>query len=307
MGEMEKIIYNIFGDIMNLYIIGNGFDMAHELKTSFNDFKKYMQEESKDSVDRWEKIINFNLNNDWSNLEESFEYVDYDYLVELCSYYLRSYNDENWSDSFHHDYQYELNKYLDLILQSDFYLREWLKNIKMPNNKKYYLDKDSIYLTFNYTNLLEKTYQISKKNICHIHGDLSINKRLVLGHMNPNIVDDIEKCFIDDDIRINEGKEIMNDSKNKSYKGSKTLISENSDFFLKCKNIKKIYIIGHSCDSIEKVDNEYYSKISSLVDKENIIVNVVYYDEKDINKYNEILTGMGYKNINFLTYNDIAI
>ena len=45
----------------------------------------------------------------------------------------------------------------------------------------------------------------------------------------------------------------------------------------------------------------------SLVDKENIIVNIVYYDEKDINKYNEILTGMGYKNINFLTYNDITI
>lgn len=307
MGEMGKIIYNIFGDIMNLYIIGNGFDRAHELKTGFNDFKKYMQEQSKDSIDRWNKIINFNLNDDWSNLEESFEYVDYDYLVELCSYYLRSYNDENWSDSFHHDYQYELNKYLDLILQSDFYLREWLKNIKMPNNKKYHLDNDSIYLTFNYTNLLEETYQISKKNICHIHGDLSTNKRLVLGHMNPNIIEDIEKCFIDDDIRINEGKEIMNDSKNKSYKGSKTLINENSNFFLKCKNIKKIYIIGHSCDSIEKVDNEYYSKISSLVNKESIIVNIVYYDENDINKYNEILTGMGFKNINFLTYNDIKI
>lgn len=292
---------------MNLYIIGNGFDLAHGLSTSFSSFRRYMEQQFKDSVERWGKIVNIELDENWSNLEESFDHVDYDYIIELCSPFLHSYDVENWSDSYHFDYQYEISKYLDLILNSNMYLRQWLKDAYSKCLKKFKLEGNSIYLTFNYTNLLEDVYKIGKDNICHIHGDICSNDKLILGHSNMNILSELEEKLSDDDVRISEGKEILNTSKHDSYKNSEILINKNINFFQKCRNIQKIWIIGHSPDAIANVDFKYYEKISSLVNKNNVITNVVIYDEKDIEKYNCLLNNFGLKNINFLTYSDIKI
>lgn len=287
---------------MTLYIIGNGFDLSHNLNTSFNSFKKFMQKESNESIEKWQKIIKIKLNENWSNLEESFETVDYDYILETCASYL-----DNYNTTLNIDYKYELNKYLDLAIKSDYYLRKWLKNLELPNHKKYNLDNNNLYLTFNYTNLLEKTYKINKNNICHIHGDLEYKNRLILGHDNPQIIENTNSDTISNDKRIIDLNNILNDSKNKSYKNSNTLIELNNSFFAKCKHIESIYIIGHSSDSISKVDSEYYKKIASIVDKQNINIYVIYYEEKDIPKYQQALTSLGFKNIYYLTYDAIKI
>lgn len=291
---------------MTLYIIGNGFDLSHNLNTSFKSFKKFMQKESKESIEKWQQIVSIDLTENWSNLEESFEKVDYDYILETCSNYLNNYNENynNYSNKI--DYKQELNKYLDLALKADYYLRKWLKNIELPHKEKYNLEKNNLYLTFNYTNLLEKTYKIKKSNICHIHGDLDYKNRLILGHDNPKIIENI-KNTPSNDTRIIALNEIVNDSKYKSYKNSNILMKENKDFFTKCRNVENIYIIGHSCESISKVDSEYYKKIASIVDKNNINIYVIYYNASDIPKYTNALTLLGFKNIYFQTYEAIKI
>lgn len=292
---------------MNLYIIGNGFDLAHDLSTSFSSFRKFMEKVSRDSVDRWSKIINIKLDENWNNLEESFQYVDYEYISELCSTFLHSYNEENWSESYHHDYQNEISKYLDLIINSDFYLRNWLNNVYKKSSKKFILEKDSLYLTFNYTNVLEDVYRIEKNNICHIHGDINSNDKLILGHANPRILLEMENIFYDDDVRIIEGTQIFNNSKQDSYKDSESLINENIDFFEKCKSINTIYIIGHSVKAMYDVDFKYYKKITSLININEVVINVVVYNNLDIEEYEKFLRDLGFKNINFLTYDDICI
>ena len=140
---------------MKLYIIGNGFDLYHSLKTSFKDFRTFMMLKDNSIIRNWEEIISIELDENWSNIEQSFEYVDYDELVNKCSYYLKGYNDDNWRDTFHHDYEYEINRYLRLAINSREYLREWLDNTDLITKSKLKLDKDSIFLSFNYTNLLE--------------------------------------------------------------------------------------------------------------------------------------------------------
>lgn len=293
---------------MNLYIIGNGFDMAHGLLTSFSSFKKFMCSECSKSVSMWEEIITYELKDDWSDLEKSFGFVNYDYVKELCSVFLADYGAENWSDSYHYDYQYEISQYLDLIINSDTYLRKWLASIYKKCDRNYFLDSDSMYLTFNYTNLLEETYGIDKNNICHIHGDYASDDKLILGHSNPFVLDDIYANFNeDDDVRIIEGEQILNSSKSSSYKNSERLIEENEDFFNKCNLVESINIIGHSWESMLEVDKEYYSRISSAVDKDNILVNVVYHNALDVPKYTKALQKFGFKNLNFLPYDDIKI
>lgn len=292
---------------MNLYIIGNGFDLAHDLSTSFSSFKKFMEQESRDSVDRWSKIISIKLDENWNNLEESFQYVDYDYINDLCSTFIHSYNEEKWSDSYHHDYQNEISKYLDLILNSDTYLRRWLNNIYKKCSRKFKLEEKSIYLTFNYTNVLEDVYCIEKNNVCHIHGDMSSNDKLILGHANSNILLEMENIIYDDDVRIIEGKQILNNSKQDSYKNSENLINENINFFKICKNVKNIYIIGHSVEAIRNVDFKYYKKIASIVNINEVVINVIIYNSADVEEYKYILHSLGFENINFLTYDDIRV
>lgn len=287
---------------MDLYIIGNGFDLHHKMKTSLNNLKKFMYEENIDSIKRWQEITFFDIKEDWSNLEESFAFLDFDYVINECSCYLHSYSDDNWRESYHYDYQYEIGKYLDFVINSDKYLRLWFKNIDYPKNKLLNLDKDSLYLTFNYTNVLENVYEIPSNNICHIHGDLTKEERLILGHSNPILLSDFFPENIDDDVRVYEANSILNNGIMTSCKNSIQLIEDNTDFFDKLNNINRIYIIGHGSESIEKVDNIYYQKLLDYVNPNIVKVFVVYYDANDIPIYDSILKELGFINIEFLSY-----
>lgn len=296
---------------MRLYIIGNGFDLAHGIKTKLTNFRDYMFDNHKDVVNNWEKIITCKLKDEWQNLEQSFGFVDYDYLSQLTTPYLVSYSADNWSDSFHHDFQYEISKHLSLAIKPDFYLREWLSTVDLCCTKKYLLNSESLYLTFNYTNTLENIYSISSKNICHIHGNFSKKEKLVLGHMYPNVVEDAFAFndYLNDesDVRIYEGEEIVAQSKNNSYKNSNGLILENQSFFGKLSDVDEIYIIGHNHESIKNVDRVYYEKLADIIGDKNIQIFVIYYDESDIDKYKISLGSLGLKNIIFKSYDFISL
>ena len=43
----------------NLYIIGNGFDLAHELKTSYADFRCYLEKYQEQFLIKLEKMYDF--------------------------------------------------------------------------------------------------------------------------------------------------------------------------------------------------------------------------------------------------------
>ena len=46
-------IGNVKNDVMKLYVLGNGFDMAHGLNTSYYAFEEYVKEYHKE----WHKLI----------------------------------------------------------------------------------------------------------------------------------------------------------------------------------------------------------------------------------------------------------
>jgi hypothetical protein len=64
--------------------------------------------------------------------------------------------------------------------------KNWVDSIDITNIKKIRdLPLDSKYLTFNYTETLEKVYAIPKSNILHIHGSRLSDKEYIIGHDNP--------------------------------------------------------------------------------------------------------------------------
>ncbi|USS85563.1 bacteriophage abortive infection AbiH family protein [Fructilactobacillus myrtifloralis] len=189
----------------NIVIIGNGFDLMHDLDTSFKSFvektfdykDKYILERikreaiifrieelvsPKNNEDMIKKmIINEYINqvqggNDWYDLETILrDSMFYEYKHINDKY------DRDGKDGKKKPLQY--NKIIDRWREK---LRRYLKeqenenkNIKFNKIEAILQDADKI-ITFNYTDTLEKNYNVPSEKINYFHG--SINEDFVFGY-----------------------------------------------------------------------------------------------------------------------------
>lgn len=166
---------------MILYIIGNGFDLHHGLKTSYNDYKTFLNRSYPDIIREYEDFVGVYKNDRvaWSNIEDALKI---DYLEMLRRYAdLPSTLDEIYTIShepgllyYHNNLEHAFKGLTDFI--TDFtgkYLYDWLLSIDNDNvTPDLNLDQDDLYVTFNYLDSLERFYHIPDERILHIHGSL---------------------------------------------------------------------------------------------------------------------------------------
>lgn len=172
----------------NLWIIGNGFDIAHGLNTKYNNFKEFLNEYNPDLKNVLEDGCN---DSDllWSRFEEALGYLDYDYLLDV-------YRDEVdiGLDSpglcAHNMIQtiVDIRRTLESLPDA---LNEWISTIdvtdidQLPLINTYMIDSDNYFINFNYTNTLECVYNIDYTHIYYIHASQYHEDLLVLGHAGP--------------------------------------------------------------------------------------------------------------------------
>lgn len=152
-----------------LYILGSGFDQYHGLPTSYRCLLCYMQ--TTHPIE--EKRIGFlfdrqNPDKLWSNFETELETFDAIKLVEK--------NIATWSQM---ETWIEFENYFDDIhsaIQTLF--KDWVLQMDMEanNGKRIAINQDALFLNFNYTNTLEKFYNINSSQICYIHRDTKNNE-----------------------------------------------------------------------------------------------------------------------------------
>ncbi len=239
-----------------LYIIGNGFDIAHGIESRYSDFYQYvlrnhgfgspiglMNQFFGGSADFWSDIESAMGNYDAENIydvckpEEPF---DYDHAFRDSAIH------EDSTDAF-------FNPAMD---QFDDFFCDWVDSIVVRGCEKVYnLDSDDFYLTFNYTDTLETIYGIPSEQICHIHGSRLDGNAYIIGHNHP--VDPSD--FNQDELlfKLNAMKTVverMNHYK-KDYDG---IIAAHQQFFLKIDGkIDAIKVIGHSLSPIDWPYLEY--------------------------------------------------
>lgn len=116
----------------NLYIIGNGFDIYHGIPSRYSDFKEYLKSSNQSLHDR---IIEYlPVGENWCDLEIALAHLDVDKVINEAMQYLEVYSSENWSDSFHHDYQYEIDRIVaDLSSGLKSYFCEWINQLELPS------------------------------------------------------------------------------------------------------------------------------------------------------------------------------
>lgn len=274
-----------------LFIIGNGFDLAHKIPSRYEDFrlflisilnqvsgKNYMDYDFTDNT-----IItadyNKNLENDiltimyflscaesgkeWNNIEKSVGELDYDDFTWL-------YIDESKDDK-----EYRANwinedlfsPYVKVLLTIPNFFSKWVKQINV--NIEYFnyelnslFENNTKFLCFNYTDTLECLYNINRENICYIHGKAKENDKLYFGHGNNLTYQDyIDKIQNPNYFSVAEGYSTINDILRKPVE---SIINENSMFFESIKDVDEVYSYGFSYGLVdEPYIREVISKIST--------------------------------------------
>ncbi|MGI5989800.1 MAG: AbiH family protein [Lachnospiraceae bacterium] len=256
-----------------LFIIGNGFDLAHDIPSRFSpDFKEIADEYDSDNF--WE-LYQTHVDDIWSDFENLLGRPDFNSIEEIFESYTPDYMSDRESDRDAIIWQVDLNGNLNQALEAFADNAElYLSNVVPQEFFKQLLKKDAYYLTFNYTHTLEKIYGISKRHILHIHGEVgkeTLELGYPKGHFFPDAYDDqltgrmyrgesAIKEYISriDDYYIRTAYEDLFEKCKSFYKDSRVNLL--SDFLQhnNCK-IKEITVFGHSC----AIDFDYFKYLVS--------------------------------------------
>lgn len=255
--------------IDTLYIIGNGFDLHHGLKTAYSDFRKNLASKRTGLWNLLHDVYGDSITKDmwWSNFEEMLGKIDYLNLIN-------SYNGEALGSA-------KVAKLLKGTLPPLF--GKWINemNCSAHIDNSLCINPNSYFFTFNYTLLLEDCYHVRSTNVWHIHNSISNIDDIVVGHDS-----DDRKLFMDYLEYIREKKSFSIDIANSIWReainGAKKVenrIYLNKDRFCEqYSNIKHYILMGFSFNDI---DSPYIKEIISVNSNISIADWKIYYHNED--------------------------
>ena len=163
-----------------LFIIGNGFDIAHGLPTNFNpNFKNIAKKYEQGKF--WE-LYQTQKDEIWSDFENLLSSPNFNTLEEIFEGYAPDYLSDKESDRNSIIFQVDLNgQLMDALYEFADIADKHLCRVQPNEFITQIIDSDGLYMSFNYTHTLEKIYNIPEHHILHIHGEAG-NNNLELGY-----------------------------------------------------------------------------------------------------------------------------
>lgn len=179
-----------------LVIIGNGFDLHHELQTSYGAFANFAKQHSYSVYallsDLFLASYEYTGLIDRPNAHDEADFI-YDRWgdFENC---LGLIDDEKFGQRSREDiseYMEELgmeealvDEFIEHIAGILEIFRKWVAQIDLPVTKRrtFNFDPSSLFINFNYTETLEAFYGIDSARIFYIHGRRATKDQLIVGH-----------------------------------------------------------------------------------------------------------------------------
>ena len=271
-----------------LYIIGNGFDLFHNLKTRYSDFYDFVLVKSKVECNQRCLLIYFlhKLFGEklWHEFEDALGRPNEKELYKLAEIYSRIYPNTN-------DIITNVENVAGTILTELRYcFTEWIEHLKsnIATSQKIKLQKNhSSFLTFNYTDTLEQVYGIPSEQICYIHDEYDGTPKDEIGEV-PHVHRYIFGCSKEQTVNLREGS-IVRDFASSLVKDTDSCMQTNiwNRFISQVNDVTKIYILGHS---VSPIDQPYFKKIKELIplakwfyaEREDVTEDMVKNNLKDI-------------------------
>lgn len=244
---------------MKLMVIGNGFDLYHGLDTGYSSFRRYLNVEL---ANKLERIYTPSL---WCEFEETlgsvtfaneFIYENYGFVESVPLKGEPYYQIEPPKEHLIHDLRSELN----------YAFVQWVSNIDISCDQKIrkeIMNQGDRYLNFNYTMTLEKIYGIKNKRINHIHGKITKNRKnkIIYGHARRYTGFALEDSYISpsnwewfkEEVSAEEvdRDRVLAQYYKSTYKDVEQIIENNNDFFDSICDVSEIYVLGHSLSNID--------------------------------------------------------
>lgn len=290
---------------MIMYIIGNGFDIGHGLKSEYIDFRKYLEKNDCDFLSWFESLYQIDYKYLWDSLEDNIAYTN----LLLAWEYLNKNPGPKYGDL-------DINKVLDQVFHNRLstierfpkLFSDWvctlnshvLRRISSINKDQ----SNASFISFNYTRILEETYEIPEDKVFHIHGCVA-NKNLIFGHGYSNIIDDLikdrQKAIDTANLKNLAIIESLISYLKFLYKDTSKQIVKLVDFIDKKEPIEKFKVIGSSISSVDQV----YFKILDKITGRKAIWEIYYFAHENTYR-NQVKSDFKYK-LNKATIPDTRI
>lgn len=285
-----------------LHIIGNGFDLAHGILSTYMDFEKYAWSHSSHNRYYLEILENCYPQKNkegrlilWSDLEYALGNLNFRQAFSLGTEDIEKEEDHEFR------YQAQMEDAPEYMLRDMFTIfhklfEDWVNSINIesdPLTNILHFDSKGLFLSFNYTETLESIYNITRNNIRYLHGRRKSNDKLIVGHCN-NIDG---KNYLSKNPAIYEYQAYQGiaDVVNGERKNVTDIISKNNDFWQQLFNIDKVVVYGHS---LSDVDRPYFKQVANSIKQSSEWYFSIYYHNsqeciKEVEKVSNMIKYMG--------------
>lgn len=306
-------------NIRYLYIIGNGFDIHHEINCKYTDFRHWLEKTKPNIYSQLCELYQISIDKNeakewWSEFENMLSELDLNNYVE--NVVIGNYPDfskEDLRDRDYHAAEYaaedELGRFVYNVKHT---FCCWIASLDKADSRKriHLIRKDSLFITFNYTRTLEELYRIPENQVLHIHGMIGDDK-LILGHgKSYTELEEIYEMAQPQPPADLEGKELENWYSSQSdyitlqtqkvallqvaslQKDVQRIISENRLIWDSLGDVEKIHIFGFSFSDI---DTPYLCTIINHINLGTVKWQISAFSDMDIEKIENFMANAGIK------------
>lgn len=261
-----------------LYIIGNGFDLMHGVKSTYREFRDFL---GKNSDLRIKLELYLKSEDIWADFEDALGHIDMDMManpgvVGDMLDYTGFFDDDSGAAEYYMALEKAAEPMQTITEDLEKWFRIWVEKLEIGTNDRPLktIFHDDRVLCFNYTEFVETLYGVSESNICYIHGCRRKKKgyqkeKLILGHKPGASEDEYDlirgvkrkNSYRNQviDVAQEEVVRLLSEYDKTLTKDCQSIISAHSSFFKRLADMKNVVVIGHS---ISPVDWDYFLEVA---------------------------------------------
>lgn len=257
-----------------LYIIGNGFDIIHGVKSSYWNFQSTL---GKNSSLRFSLDTYLSTDDLWGNFEESLGHLNAGSMLDMMDMWLDdfgAYDPDAQAADYFAAIETAMGPADTIMNELPKRFRQWIEKVEVTDHSRpVKLNPDAEFLNFNYTEFLESEYGVNRDHILYIHGcrkdrDGKSGKRIpiILGHavgadyglddykpskgLIPHYKNQRKQYLLDSAMETGINNEI-NWYEQTFTKNTNEIIDKDYAWFNNHSNMDAIVVIGHSLSSVD--------------------------------------------------------
>lgn len=315
-----------------VFIIGNGFDISHELQTSYYYFRNFLIDKYKvnfedsttipyasmmpkgelvisdqESAQFIAKSIEEVEGDEWNEFEKALGLLDFDSFYDDVTLLMDKEDDNFFRDQLNAIEDAAPNIPIAFEKLSRLFT-EWVESIDFsklrpkPSLLKI-TDDETGFISFNYTDTLEKTYNVDRENIIYLHGKAMSDEALVFGHGGNidklKIEEYLEKDEYDFDNVYEDTFDLIDDYKDQSdlildLKKDTTSVLNRFKFDIECmlSDCDEVYFYGFSFANVDLV---YVEFIVTIIKRNSVHIYLNDWSRNESMNQIKILRMLGFK------------